>query len=122
MPDESLLLGQLADEFTARVRAGEMPDVDAYAAQNPNLAERIRELFPTLMLLEGMAGGTAHKPAGEAVAVAPGSVFGNYRVERELGRGGMGIVYEAIHQPLSKRVALKVLLIHASQAPGQLER
>ncbi len=59
MPDESLLLGQLADEFTARVRAGQMPEVEEYAAKHPGLAARIRELFPTLMLLEGMAGAEA---------------------------------------------------------------
>jgi len=122
MPDDTLLLGQLADEFTARVRSGQMPDVAEYAAKHPGLAARIRELFPTLMLLEGMAGNAATGEVAERVAIAGGTVFGNYRIDRELGRGGMGVVYEALHQPLGKRVALKVLAIRTGPGAGQLER
>ena len=42
--------------------------------------------------------------------IAEGSMFGRYRVVRQIGRGGMGAVYEAVHSDLEKRVALKVLL------------
>src|SRR5437763_330480 len=35
-----------------------------------------------------------------------------YRIERELGRGGMAVVYEAWHEKLERRVALKVLAAH----------
>ena len=44
------------------------------------------------------------------VEIAEGSMFGRYRVVRQIGRGGMGAVYEAVHSDLEKRVALKVLL------------
>jgi hypothetical protein len=54
MPDQSLVLGQLVEDFTARVRAGQLPNLEDYAQQHPELAERIRALFPTLLLLEGM--------------------------------------------------------------------
>ena len=37
-------------------------------------------------------------------------MFGRYRVVRQIGRGGMGAIYEAVHSDLEKRVALKVLL------------
>jgi hypothetical protein len=53
--NDDLLLGQLAEEFTHRMREGKLPDVEEYASRYPELAGRIRELFPTLMLLEGMA-------------------------------------------------------------------
>jgi serine/threonine protein kinase len=122
MTDDSLL-GQLAEEFTHRVREGKLPDIEEYARRHPELAGRIRELFPTLMLLEGMAA-TGDSGAAEAPPslLSPGSVFGNYRIEREIGRGGMGIVYEAIHVLLEKRVALKVLPVRTQADAGHLER
>ncbi len=122
MSDESLL-GQLAEEFTQRVRAGELPDLEEYAGRHPRLAGRIRELFPTLMLLEGMADASSSAtPHAAAAQVSSGSIFGNYRIEREIGRGGMGIVYEAVHVLLEKRVALKVLPLRMPADAGNLER
>jgi serine/threonine protein kinase len=120
MPADSLLLGQLAEEFTARVRAGELPAVEEYARRHPELAERILALFPTLLLLEGMAGVNA--PPACATSLGAGQVFGAYRLVREVGRGGMGVVYEAVHQVLGKRVALKVLPVLGDEGSGQLER
>ncbi len=118
MPDSSVLLGQLADEFTGRVRAGEPPDVEDYARRHPALADRIRALFPTLLMLEGLAGPVARAVNG---AARTGEAFGPYRIVREVGRGGMGVVYEAVHEPLGKRVALKVLSAPAD-GPGPPER
>jgi serine/threonine protein kinase len=126
MSDEAERLGQLAEEFTTRVRQGQLPDIEAYAADHPDLAARIRDLFPALLLLEGLAGG-ATAPAGSPAPAPgaepePGSAFGPYRIVREIGRGGMGIVYEAVHLPLTKRVALKVLPVRGPAAAGRLER
>src|SRR5512135_636376 len=122
MTDDSLLV-QLAEEFTRKVREGKLPDVEEYASHYPVLAARIRELFPTLMLLEGMAAtgesGTA-QPASSGPAA--GSKFGQYRIVREIGRGGMGIVYEAVHLLLDKRVALKVLPVRTPTDAAHLER
>src|SRR5262245_9315021 len=109
MPDDTALLGALADEFTARVRRGEAPEVEGYARAHPMLAARIRDLFPRLSLLQGHPPPAA-APAGGAAsarALSPGSTFGSYRIECEIGRGGMGTVYEAVHLALDKRVALK---------------
>jgi hypothetical protein len=115
MPDDSLLLGQLAEEFTARLRSGDLPAVEDYITRHPALAERIRALFPTLLMLEGLAGPQAARVADNGVDRI-GQVFGNYRIVSEVGRGGMGIVYEAVHQPLGKRVALKLLTV--AEGPG----
>jgi len=120
MPDDSTILAGLADEFTAKVRAGDLPAIEDYATRHPDLAERIRALFPTLLLLEGMARGGAEPVGG--VELTPGSRFGLYTIVAEIGRGGMGIVYEAVHETLRRRVALKVLPLAGPQAPTQLER
>jgi CheY-like chemotaxis protein len=51
-------------------------------------------------------------PTPKRVSVAPGmthGVYGQYVVKTKLGEGGMGVVYEAIHPKLEKRVALKTL-------------
>jgi hypothetical protein len=52
----------------------------------------------------------------------PANPLGDFQIVRELGRGGMGIVYEAIHLSLGRRVALKVLPFAAGFDPRQLQR
>jgi serine/threonine protein kinase/WD40 repeat protein/tetratricopeptide (TPR) repeat protein len=109
---------RLVEEYLGRRRRGEHPTPAEYAARFPELGERILELFPALELIEGL------KPAPEdddGVSDDPGVVsgpaglrdrprkLGDYALLRELGRGGMGIVYEAERASLKNRVALKVM-------------
>src|SRR3954468_11697595 len=61
----------------------------------------------------GQGGGPAQPVQAEGQGpdfLAPGTVLGRYEIRRQLGRGGMGAVYEAIHRDLKKRVAVKVLM------------
>lgn len=62
---------------------------------------------------------------GEAEALPPGARFGSYEVRRQVGSGGAGIVYEAVHAELGRRVALKALharVAHDATAAERLRR
>jgi serine/threonine protein kinase len=101
----------LAEEFLDRKRRGERPTLDDYCQRFPALAEEIRDLFPLLLRMEDLgADSNGATTGGEAaVGTAPLERLGDFRILREVGRGGMGVVYEAEQESLGRRVALKVL-------------
>jgi serine/threonine protein kinase len=116
-------LAELVDRLTARLQAGEPVDLDAIAANHPEYAGRIRQLLPALEVLADLGRSTAHQAApSELEPLAELGVLGDYRIVREVGRGGMGVVYEARQLSLNRRVALKVLPFAAALDPRQLQR
>jgi serine/threonine protein kinase/WD40 repeat protein len=115
-PLEDPTFAALLEEFLARTRRGEGPSPEAYAARHPELAGPIREIFPTLLVLQG------HRAAPAQLEQSLPAVLGDYQVVREVGRGGMGVVYEAVQRPLGRRVALKVLPARLAEKPAYRER
>ncbi|AGA26435.1 serine/threonine-protein kinase [Singulisphaera acidiphila] len=120
-------LGGLAEEFLDRRSRGERPTVTEYAEQYPELADQIRAFFPALMVVEDL------KPRAEDLTNSfIGGLrptrglsmerLGDFRIIREVGRGGMGVVYEAEQESLSRRVALKVLGSPSLLDPKRLAR
>jgi serine/threonine protein kinase len=107
------LLDRLVEEFAARLRRGERPAVKEYTDRFPDLADEIRELFPALAQVEKAKeicqDWDEAERADASAATPPPAQVGDYRIVREIGRGGMGIVYEAEQVSLGRRVALKVL-------------
>src|SRR4051794_24396920 len=94
-------LDELAEEFVERHRRGERPPLSEFVARHPELAVEIRELFPALVTLERLKPVSGDLTARNGPCDAAGraelkvSQLGDYRIVREIGRGGMGIVYEA---------------------------
>ncbi len=117
-------VARLANEFIERRRRGESPSVSEYAQRYPDLQERIRQVFPMLLLMEDH-GPDAADTDGQA-ELETGAValerLGEFRILREVGRGGMGVVYEAVQESLGRHVALKVHPAHASLPPPHRER
>lgn len=123
-------LDVVAEEFATRHRQGEHPSVAEYVQRYPHLAEQLQELLPAVAAMERLR---RHKETvqaatsggGLASRVPPRHRLGDCRIVREIGRGGMGVVYEAIQETLDRRVALKVLppgMVASQRAQQRFER
>ena len=115
----------LAEEFATLCRAGEPPSPADFAAMHPGHEQEILSLFPSIALMERLK--LQKRPSlsgsgGKGEAASPPEWLGDFRILREVGRGGMGIVYEAEQMALSRNVAVKVLPRHALLEPLRLLR
>lgn len=96
--------------FMDECRTGRTPIVADFARQYPKLEAELRELLP---LIESLEQWGVDQEIASVRSNFPddfrGREFGDYRIVREIGRGGMGIVFEAMHSQTSRPVAIKLL-------------
>ena len=104
-------MAEVVEEFTRRVQTGEHVDLEDYARKYPESAPFLRLVLKTLsdMALLSRSGVTRRLSVPPTSGFVPPSTFGDFAIRREVGRGGMGIVFEAEQISLSRRVALKIL-------------
>src|SRR5262245_39417235 len=123
-PSSADPFGRIADEFVEAFRQGKRPSVEEFARRYPEQADEIREMLPALVLMEKAKSADDPGPrrAAPTAVALPLRQLGDYQILREVGRGGMGVVYEAQQLSLGRHVAIKVLLAHALLDPRQLSR
>ena len=138
-PDENaagadLPADEVLAEFIRRRDAGEQVDVESLCAARPDLADALRSyadgeaMFREMAADDSVAGASAlaetvRPGAGrDTDASMTGRSFGNYRIVRQLGQGGMGAVYLAEDTTLQRHVALKIPRFTAADGPDARER
>jgi serine/threonine protein kinase len=119
-----LSLDAIVDQFTAQFRAGRSPSISGFQRQFPQFGEELGELLSSVAMIESLKHQTSQNPVPSTAEAWPESLqeLGDYQLIRELGRGGMGIVFEAIHQSLGRRVAVKVLPQRLTNDPRAVQR
>jgi serine/threonine protein kinase/tetratricopeptide (TPR) repeat protein len=124
-PSSTDPIGEIADAFVADFRQGKRPSVEDFAARYPEHAAELREILPALVLMEKAKSpkdDSVDQSAADSVPTPPLRQLGDYQILRQVGRGGMGVVYEAQQLSLGRHVAIKVLPSHALLDSRQLRR
>src|SRR5215831_12690461 len=116
-------------EYLAALEAGNKPDRRAFLARRPEIAEALAGCLDALEFvhtavpsLHPLSGGSRAAAANSVAELRSEVPLGDYSLVREVGRGGMGIVYEAVQLSLGRRVALKVLPLAAALDPKHWQR
>jgi serine/threonine protein kinase len=117
-------LADVLEQYLANLERGVPTDREALMAAHPNLADELRPYLDSIDKLHAATQDLRVTRSLDANAgpAATGKRIGDFRIVREVGRGGMGVVYEAHQESLNRRVALKILPFAAVLDPRQIAR
>jgi eukaryotic-like serine/threonine-protein kinase len=130
-PEQKDRLTEVLDGYFRQLEQGLPPPREHLLEKNPDLADPLRAYFDSLDELHGMAaafpfvdqdGQRATDDRDAAPPAGDERRLGDFRLLREIGRGGMGVVYEAEQISLGRRVAVKVLPFAAVLDSRQIAR
>jgi serine/threonine protein kinase len=131
-PEREQRFNDVLAEYLDALETGQPDDRAALLERHPDLADDLRAFFARAEQVQGLAAplrataavgsSSADAAAGSAQRSFPRLPAELFRIVREVGRGGMGVVYEAVDLSLGRRVALKVLRGEDQADPRALER
>ncbi len=114
-------LDRIAEEFASAIRGGAAPTIEEFINRYPDPSGQLAELLSSVALIENLKAATPpERPT--SLETIDFNELDDYCIVREIGRGGMGVVFEAIHQSLDRRVALKFLASHLLTDSKQFAR
>lgn len=121
-------LEEIIETAIAQAKNGQAVDVNQVISLHPQYADELRTLLPTMEMLMRLGNGNTQAASQGAVngdvplAIGRQELLGDFRLLREIGRGGMGVVYEAEQLSMGRRVALKILPFVAIAQDKSLQR
>jgi tRNA A-37 threonylcarbamoyl transferase component Bud32 len=119
-PEDARLM-EAVQAYQAALDAGARPSRREFLARYPEVARELADALDGLEFLHSAAS-RLRPPPVLAAPLQPDGTLGDFRLVREIGRGAMGVVYEAMQLSLQRRVALKVLPLAATLDPRQSQR
>jgi len=112
-------------EYLAAMEGGRKQDRAAFVERYPEIAGPLAECLAGLDFVQAAVPHLSQPLDGASSAIQAEAItgtLGDFRLIREVGRGGMGVVYEAEQISLGRQVALKVLPFAGTMDPRQLQR
>lgn len=110
-PDADDPIDVLVDRYLQQQRDGVAPSIDHFVRQHPEYEAELRQVLETVLVVDRLRPDSQPGALGgmDASQLAEFPKIKDYQLLRVAGRGGMGVVYEAMQMSLDRRVALKVL-------------
>jgi eukaryotic-like serine/threonine-protein kinase len=115
--DTATVLGLLEAEYELRRRREANLGLDGYAERFPAYVEDLRRRLACAPTIGGGRTVLDTQASGRELPVVPG-----YKIIEEIGRGGMGVVYQALQLSLNRTVALKMILTGFQSGQKELSR